>query len=159
MTMSEPATDGTAAHTKGGPPVRIARAVLAAMDQLPTSQAATVARTIHLIAQKRGEPIWLPVPEASEGTKFLALVPDDDPSAPVVIYRRMLSQEPEGPGWRVVALMDRDAYDEYRTAERQGLFNDPAVREAAVAATNVTINNLGTISTVGITPKDARPPR
>jgi hypothetical protein len=128
------------------PSVRVARAVIQAMDGLPSPWSAAVARTIRNIGKVRGQPIQLTVPDAPTGAKFLALAPEEDPSAPVVIYRPLSRREGQGPGWRVTALMDRDAYEEYKSAESQGLFKDPGTIRAVAEATDAVISSMGTIS-------------
>lgn len=122
----------------------VARDVIDAMEALPPAQAAAIARAMRMLDELPGEQIRLTVPDAPDWARWRALVPPDDSAAPAIIYRRL--PHADGEGWRVAALMPRADYDRYRAAEAQGLFRDPAVRLAAVAATDVAIATMGTIS-------------
>lgn len=123
--------------------VLVARDVVDAINALPEPQADAVARAIGMIGELRGEPIELDV-RRTPWAQWMALVPPEDPGAPVVIYRRL--PQGDGDGWRVAALMPRDDYDRYRAAEQRGFFEQPEVRIATAAATDVAVATMGTIS-------------
>jgi hypothetical protein len=139
--MSQPAA---AVPPPSTPALRVARAVLEAIGQLPPEAAAAVDRVIRSIGTAPAQPIALDVPDAPSGAQFFAIAPPDDATAPVVVYRHL--QPGEGEGWRVTTLMARDAYEQVREAERRGLLNDRDAREAVARATGVAIANMGTIS-------------
>jgi hypothetical protein len=119
---------------------RVTEAVIEELNQLRDSgrgqAAAAFARVVQALdqgAEVDATPVNIPVPDAPPGRRYLAAIPRDDPSAPVVIYRKLGSG---GHDYRVVTLFDRDKYYMYQQAERQGLLDDPAVDQVirAVAA-------------------------
>jgi hypothetical protein len=56
---------------------------------------------------------------------YTVIEPAGDKS-PVVIYREL--DDREGGGYLVTAIVDRDEYDGYRRAERQGALDTPLAR-------------------------------
>jgi hypothetical protein len=109
--------------------VEVAETVVTRMEQLPSHQAESVARAIAAVPADQGVPIRIDVPDSPSGRKYKALAPED-PDAPVVIYCR----EPILGNWLVVALLDRDKYQQYRHAESANLLDDPAFKALMSAA-------------------------
>jgi hypothetical protein len=96
--------------------VRLTNAVADAIKGLEPDEAEAVIRVIERLDSAEGEPADLP--GAPPGTQYLAITPEN-PKAPVVIYRPMLSNE-EG-DWLVTSLIPRDNYHAWRGAtERLG---------------------------------------
>jgi hypothetical protein len=96
--------------------------------------AAAVARVIQQLdtgADVHAVPVDIPVPDAIPGMHYLAAIPDDDPAAPVVIYRQTA---PESNDYRVLTLFDRGQFRVYWHAEQQGLLDDPSAAAAMAAA-------------------------
>jgi hypothetical protein len=108
--------------------VEVAETVVSRMEQLPAHQAEAVARAIARVPTDPGVPIRIDVPGGPPGPNYKALAPED-PDAPIVIYH----QERTRGNWLVVALLDRDKYQEYRQAEKTNLFDDPAFQTLMTA--------------------------
>jgi hypothetical protein len=122
VTVAPPIENATPAEGGQGD-VRMTPAAIEALRALDRGQAESVARAIAAIGHVEGSP----VPEASNGKHYLALVPDDD-KAPVVMYRRANRGT-----YLVTALVDRDTYQAYEIAEDRGFLDSSAVRATAGA--------------------------
>ncbi len=122
VTVAPPIENATPAEGGEGD-VRMTPAAIEALRALDRRQAESVARAIAAIGHVEGSP----VPEASNGKHYLAMVPDDD-KAPVVMYRRANRGK-----YLVTALVDRDTYQAYEIAEHRGFLDSSAVRATAAA--------------------------
>lgn len=122
-----------------GTPVRVSGSVVEALKKLPRNRAQSVAAAIQRIGPDVGRPLKIQQPGGAKGP-YLAITPDDD-AAPVVIYRRLASDEDEG--YLVTALVGRDEYAGYERAERRGILDTPVGRFLmGVAAGAVTYGLL-----------------
>lgn len=110
----------------GGPAsgVFVSQSVLDKMQDLPKAVARAVAEAIVQIPVETRVPIRLDVPGDPPGTQYWALIPRGAPR-PVIIYRNALRGE--NGRWLVTALMDQEAYDQYR----RGLADDVVVQGIA----------------------------
>jgi hypothetical protein len=97
---------------------------------------------IRRIPDEPGEPVRIEVPGAPPDRDYRAIVPPDL-DVPVVIYRRLQSDDGVDGDWLVTTLIDRDVYEEYLQAERRGLLDNPTVRQinGRLAGTIATISN------------------
>jgi hypothetical protein len=102
--------------------VRLAKAVIEALRELPPRLAAVVARAIQRIGAEPGVSLRIQAP-GNGGKPYMAMVPGDD-AAPVVIYRELSPDE--GGDYLVTGLGDREAYVAYESAEQQGFLDTPA---------------------------------
>jgi hypothetical protein len=103
--------------------VRLSPPAIEAIRELPKSQATAVAEAIRRIGPDQGTP--LKIPPGKGGGQFLAIVPDEA-DAPVVIYRKLTPDE--GEGYLVTAIVEREEYEGYQRAEREGILDTPLGR-------------------------------
>ena len=119
-------------ETRVGPGIRVTRAVnekLRAMRAANPQAARSVDNVIsYLNLEATGEPVRLDIPGAPPDPEYRALVPARH-DAPVVIYRPLRPEDGVDGRWLVTALINRDTYVAYRQAERQGILENPAVRQ------------------------------
>lgn len=97
--------------------VRMAKAAVDALHDLPDQQKEAVARAIRRIGTYEGTPLKLP---GGDGTPYLAMIPDGD-RTPVVIY-----QQRRGGEYLVTGLLERNAYNTYTRAADPVFFDTPA---------------------------------
>lgn len=113
--------------------VRMTPVAIDALHKLARPQAEAVARAIAAIGQTEGKPVVAP---GENGRKYLAMVPDDDDDAPVVMYRQA-----DDNGYLVTALVDRATYKTYEIAEQPSFLQSATFKTAvgAVAAAAIGI--------------------
>lgn len=119
----------------GGSGIRVASPVITELRNMRAAdpgKARVVDEAIRQVPNGAGDPIRIDVQGAPPGREYRAIVPSAA-DAPVVIYRRLASHE--GGDWLVTTLIDRDKYDDYRRAERNGLLDNPVVNSATASAT------------------------
>jgi hypothetical protein len=103
-------------------------------------KARAVDAAIMRIPSGDGDPVRIPVPGAPPDREYRAILPASR-DAPVVIYRAMEPGEGDGEGWVVTTLIDRDEYEQYMRAERNGILDAPAVKQVTEAV-------AGTVSSI-----------
>lgn len=113
----------TAAGTTGGETlrreVRLSRAAVDSLNDLPKSQARAVAKAIDYLSsgEETGQSFRLWLPGADGDYRAMRTAPD----GPVIIYR--LLSESEGGGYLVAALVASGDFKAYERADRKGLLD------------------------------------
>lgn len=130
-------TSEGSADTK--PDVRLSVPVVQALRGLGDAQKQSVAAAIRRIGPGVGKPLYINNRTLGpEGGRYRVVVPDGTDS-PVVIFRELTSSEPGD--FLVTALTDRQVFDDYERAERQGLLDNRAARalvDVAVGTASAT---------------------
>jgi hypothetical protein len=112
--------------TDRNPDVRLSVPVVQTLRGLGDGQKQSVAAAIRNIRAGAGKPLNMNNRSLNaEGGQYRVIVPDQS-DAPVVIFRQLGSSEPGD--FLVTALTDRQVFNDYERAERQGVLDSKVVQ-------------------------------
>ena len=125
------------------PDVRLSVPAVQTLRALGDSQKQSVAAAVRRIRPGAGKPLLMNNRSlGTEGGQYRVIVPDDN-DTPVVIFRELGSSE-QG-DFLVTAITDRQVFNDYERAERQGMLNNKVLQ----AWVDVAVGNASAARSYG----------